>query len=130
MDDPTSECGDERLDGADLCVSCLQELFDGSGQCPHCGCPVEPTAAMSPLERVHAEGFIYRQAIAAPRSLIVVWGIGVVFSTFLIFGFVVLFLSVSTGAVDLYSLIAGLAALLVGASGLWQCIRNYRHSRA
>lgn len=71
--------GDDHFDGADLCPACLAELTAGCGFCPKCAAPVTPTVAMSPFERVFAEGFIYRQAVGNPRKLIVVVGAWLVF---------------------------------------------------
>ena len=75
--------GDDRLDGADVCPACLAELSDGKSFCPVCNAPVSPTAAISPFERVFAEGYIYRQAVSAPRKLIVIVGVWCIFLSLL-----------------------------------------------
>lgn len=47
---------------------------------------MEPTSAVAPFERILAEGYVYRRAVAEPRSFLVVIGALLVFAPLAIFG--------------------------------------------
>jgi len=116
---------DDRLDGADICPACLAELTDGCSFCPACAAPVSPTAAMAPFERVLAEGYIYRQAISAPRRLIVIVGVWVIFLVFFITGVVMIASEWFAGESSLLYRLEGSFLLLIGVLGLYHATRNY-----
>lgn len=65
-------------DAVPICPCCLtpvdsdEELF-----CPKCGAPIDPVASMMPFERIHAQGYVFRQAVAKPTNWLVVVGIWV-----------------------------------------------------
>ncbi len=78
-----SEAPDESNE-KQLCVSCLSPNEPEADFCAKCGAPLTAYAATGPFESVFAEGHLYRQAVARPRSFIVVAGI---WSLFGVFGF-------------------------------------------
>jgi hypothetical protein len=124
----TPEIGDDRLDGADLCIVCLEELYDGCMQCSKCAAPVIPEAAFTPWESIFAEGFIYRRAVEMPQSLTVVIGIGFLFSVNLLVGLSTLYGGISDSE-RLYQSLLGTFDVSVGAAAIWQCLKNYRNRR-
>ena len=117
--------GDDRLDGADVCPACLAELSDGKSFCPACNAPVSPTAAISPFERVFAEGYIYRQAVSSPRKLIVIVGVWCIFLSLLGSGIAMVAYEYLYGPYDLMFLVEAGFLMVVGSLGLYHATRNY-----
>lgn len=66
-------------EGADLCLCCLEPVRPGASLCGGCGAPQDFLASTLPFLRVLSEGFLYRRAVQAPRSLLSVAGIWVIF---------------------------------------------------
>lgn len=122
---PDVEMGDDRFDGGDLCPACLAELTAGCGFCPKCGAPVTPTVAISPFERIFAEGYIYRQAVASPRKFIIVLGVWLVFLPMLLIGLAMFAWDWFFERTDVLYLCEGLFLALVGAMGLYHVTWNY-----
>jgi hypothetical protein len=121
-----AEMGDDHFDGGDLCPACLAELTAGCGFCPQCGAPVTPTAAISPFERIFSEGYIYRQAVASPRKLIVVVGAWLLFLPLFLCGVVMLGWGLFFKHANPFEhVIAGLFFFIAGGLGLFHVTRNY-----
>ncbi len=118
--------GEDRLDGSDLCISCLAELTSGCNSCPVCAAPISPTTGLSPFERVLAEGFIYRRAIAEPRNLLIVIGACAVFSLQIQLGVWYLYYHFFEVELLLFELAFAYLSILIGISAIWQCLKNYR----
>ncbi len=117
--------GDDHFDGGDLCPACLAELTAGCGFCPQCAAPVTPTVAISPFERIFSEGYIYRQAVAAPRKLIVVIGIWLVFLPVFLSGVMMLVRHAFFREMPMLHVFGAVFATLIGGLGLFQVTRNY-----
>lgn len=115
------------MDGADVCPACLAELTMNGTFCPQCGAPVSPTAALAPFERVLAEGYVYRQAVQSPRSLMVVVGAVAIFGCMLLTGAWLIFYDQFIAETDMMMRWEGCFLLLIGSMGLYQVIRNYRN---
>ncbi len=120
-----AEMGDDHFDGGDLCPACLAELTAGCGFCPQCGAPVTPTVAISPFERIFSEGYIYRQAVASPRKLIVVVGIWLVFLPVFLSGVLLVIRHAFFREMPMPHVVGALFASLIGGLGLFQVTRNY-----
>jgi len=120
-----AEMGDDHFDGGDLCPACLAELTAGCGFCPQCAAPVTPTAAISPFERIFSEGYIYRQAVASPRKLIVVVGIWLVFLPVFLSGVLMIVWHSFFREMPMPHVFGALFTSLIGGLGLFQVTRNY-----
>ncbi|MBL9129615.1 MAG: hypothetical protein JNG86_00340, partial [Verrucomicrobiaceae bacterium] len=115
-----TQMGDDHLDGADVCPACpacLAELTDGCNFCPACAAPVSPTAAICPFERVLAEGYIYRQAVSSPRSLVVIVGIWAVFLLLFLTGLAMVSYEFLVGETDMLYRLEGSFLVLVSGLG-------------
>jgi hypothetical protein len=117
--------GDDHFDGGDLCPACLAELTAGCGFCPQCAAPVTPTVAISPFERIFSEGYIYRQAVAAPRKLIVVIGIWLVFLPLFLSGGMMLVWDTFSREMPMLYVFGAVFTSIIGGLGLFQVTRNY-----
>lgn len=103
-----------------LCTSCGAPNVPSAHFCARCGAPLSSYACMGPFESIFAEGFIYRQAVERPRSLIVVIGMWLLFGTMAVAGAITI--AMQAGIIsDLIG--AGIAA--VSAIMLWKTTRNY-----
>lgn len=120
-----TEVGDDRFEGGDLCPACLAELTEGCGFCPKCAAPVSPTAAMAPFERIFAEGFIYRRAVAQPRKLIVVIGAWLVFLPLFLSGVIMVGWELIYGNTNAIYRLEGIFLAIIGGMGLYHVTRNY-----
>ena len=78
-------------DEKQLCLSCLSPNSPVANFCADCGAPLSSYAATGPLERVFAEGHLYRQAVAEPKSILVVIGVWLLFGMTAAAGIVPLF---------------------------------------
>ncbi len=117
--------GDDHFDGGDLCPACLAELTAGCGFCPKCAAPVTPTVAISPFERIFSEGYIYRQAVASPRKLIVVVGIWLVFLPVCLSGVLMIVRHVFFREMPMLHVFGAVFASVIGGMSLFQVTRNY-----
>lgn len=120
------QVGEDRLNGADVCPACLAELMDGGAFCPACSAPVNPTCAISPFERVFAEGYIYRRAVESPGSWIVLAGICVVWVLLLGSGLAMVGYEFLYGLEDPIWKLEAAFLTFIGTMGLYHSIRNYR----
>ncbi len=120
-----AEMGDDHFDGGDLCPACLAELTSGCNFCSSCAAPVTPLAAWAPFERVFAEGYIYRQAVASPRTLFVVIGAWLVFLPLFASGSAMLLWHCFVEHGDGLYLLEGGFITLIGTLGLYHVTQNY-----
>lgn len=70
-----------------LCTTCLHPNAPQTAFCKECGAPVGIISTVGPFERLFAEGFAYRQAVASPRKPIVLVGLWLIFLPTLLFLF-------------------------------------------
>ncbi len=125
VDASEAEVGDDRFDGSDLCPACLAEVSVGCKFCPACAAPVAPLAAWTPFDRIFAEGYIYRQAVAAPRRLLVFMGAMLVFFPLFATGTVLFAWSAFVAKEYSLDLLEGAFITLVGALGMYHVTLNY-----
>lgn len=123
--------GAEQDPGSELlCPHCLQVVPEDATLCIHCKAPLSAIATLDPFQRIHAEGFIYREAAGAPRSLVTVVGIWVIQLPVIMLGFLaVCAVAMERSATWELWVTAG-SMLLFGAAGLMLCVRctwNYCH---
>ncbi len=71
----TETAGEEKQ----LCIHCLFPNSLIANFCVECGAPLTSYAATGPLERILAEGHLYRTAVEKPRKPIVLFGIWILF---------------------------------------------------
>jgi len=74
-----TDCEPTSANETCLCLSCLYPHQPEAAFCKRCGAPVGSIAAIGPLERLYAEGFVYRKAAEGRPSLIVLFGIWLLF---------------------------------------------------
>jgi hypothetical protein len=86
---------------------------------------VTPTVAISPFERIFSEGYIYRQAVAAPRKLIVVIGIWLVFLPLFLSGGMMLVWDTFSREMPMLYVFGAVFTSIIGGLGLFQVTRNY-----
>ena len=120
-----SEKSDDRFDGADLCPACLAELTEGCNFCASCAAPVTPLAGWMPFERVFAEAYIYRQAVASPRTLFIVVGAWFVFLPLLATGIIMLLWHWLVEKGDALYVLEGAFITIIGTLGLYHVTQNY-----
>ena len=77
---------EERPDGVDLCIHCLEPVGYHAHFCIHCRAPQGFLAATVPYISVFAEGFIWRTAVCSPRHWLSVVGIWFVFGCYMLTG--------------------------------------------
>lgn len=126
----SEESPQEILEGADLCLCCLEPVRPGACRCVKCGAPQDFIACTMPFLRVLAEGFVYHRAIQQPRSWLSVAGIWLIFGQLTMGGIAMLH---SWGSVFFdgsiaeicYLVLPGAAFALVGISGIILCTSNY-----
>jgi ribosomal protein L40E len=82
INSPASEEAGEQQ----LCISCAAPNDPWAHFCRKCGAPLTSNSATGPLERILAEGYIYRQAAERPRKFIVVLGVWFIFGPMLMTG--------------------------------------------
>lgn len=127
---------DERRDGADLCPSCLAEVWPDMSLCHRCGAPQDFIAGSLPFLRVLAEGYIYRRAVTEPRSMWSVAGVWVIFGGLIVQGAGPVWTVAESITRDgsllsvfavkvLPFLVVAIGAVTLGVAGIWQCTRNY-----
>ena len=80
------EESDGILEGADLCLCCLEPVRPGASLCNGCGAPQDFIAGTLPFLQILAEGFVYHRAVQTPRSWWSVAGIWVIFGQLAIGG--------------------------------------------
>jgi len=87
--DQETVTGIPRLDepAGIVCPSCLLSNHPASPFCADCGAPIGNYAAIDPIQRIYAEGFAYRSAVSGPPKIIILVGMWLVFSPFLVIGF-------------------------------------------
>jgi hypothetical protein len=91
-----------------------------------CGAPLSSYAATGPFERLFAEGHVYRQAAERPRSLIVVFGIWIIFGPLALTGAVL----VATGRGSGFALVVvGALVLVVSIVMIAKTTCNYFNGR-
>ena len=110
----------EELDEQQLCVSCTAPNDPEAHFCLKCGAPLTAYSATGPLERILAEGFIYRQASERPRKLIVVLGVWMIFGVMSMQGFVIAWVGWELGFVGLVSgvLLMAVAIIIIAKTTL------------
>ncbi|MCB1093565.1 MAG: zinc ribbon domain-containing protein [Verrucomicrobiae bacterium] len=123
VDGETLAEGEEE---AELCVSCLEPNTPGANFCAKCGAPLSAYSSTGPIERVMAEGFIYRAGAECPQKAIVVMGLWILLGLPAVFGTVaglggILFIP------DLRMTLLNLLILIVSAAVLSVPIRSVRN---
>jgi len=122
---------DNNHSGPDLCIHCLKPVGHNANFCIHCRAPLGFLAGAVPYYSVFAEGFILRTAVTHPRNLMTVLGVWIIFGNYLIMGLALLWVSLSVSLIlrdswVTYYLLAMYAGMvLVGASGVIRCTRNF-----
>ena len=96
--------------------------------CAKCGAPLSSYASTGPFESLFAEGAVYRAAAERPRSLVVVFGIWLIFGLVAVGGVFLTAIGL-TGlgpsiAGGIWSLI-GVSLFAVGLTMIWKTTRNY-----
>lgn len=129
MMEEETECR-EILEGADLCLCCLEPVRPGASRCVKCGAPLDFFAATLPFLRVLAEGFVYHRAVQTPRSWWSVAGIWLIFGETAVGGLLSLWWWVPMVLEfrNLEFLIQGIpfiALTVVGVSGIAISTANY-----
>lgn len=74
-----------------VCPSCTARNAPMSDFCQECGCPISPLAAMDPVKRIFAEGFVYRRAATGPITRTVLIGMWLLFGPVFLVGALFLF---------------------------------------
>ena len=72
---PDTEDPDFPYEGYDLCPCCLSENPDDALLCHKCGAPVDAFAAIIPIPRILAEGYVLRNAATNCTSRLTLIGI-------------------------------------------------------
>jgi hypothetical protein len=62
-----------------LCPNCLADNTQQEEFCKHCGCPIGDFAGFDPMKRIQMQGFIFRQAVSAPSSPLILIGMWLIF---------------------------------------------------
>ena len=75
-----------------VCPSCAAPVGVNEVFCPVCRAPISLLANTDPLQRIYAEGYLYRKAVETKPKLIVVVGIWIIFAPVLL---VALFIVIS-----------------------------------
>lgn len=63
-----------------VCPNCMTGNDPRAHFCRQCGAPLTSHAAIDPLGRIYATGYVYRQAVSRPRPLIVFLGMWLIFA--------------------------------------------------
>jgi len=119
------------LADSDLCIHCLEPVGHNANFCIHCRAPLGFLAGTVSYYSVFAEGFIMRAAVTRPRNLTTVMGVWVIFGNYLIMGVALLWATLSASPVlreswvSYYLSAMYLGMVLVGASGVVRCTRNF-----
>lgn len=111
---------DSELEEGQLCTSCGSPNSPSAHFCVSCGAPLSSYAGTGPFESTLAEGFIYRQATARPRSLIVVIGMRLMFGSMALAGAITIVVRAGT-----ISEIIGAAVAAISVITLWKTTGNY-----
>jgi hypothetical protein len=113
----------EEADGQQLCISCACLNDPEAHFCRRCGAPLTSYSATGPLERILAEGYIYRQAAERPRKFIVVLGVWLIFGPMIMAGAMMILM----GRKDdfLYGALFGAYVLVASVVMIVRTTRNY-----
>lgn len=80
--EPTEgDAGEETGDDTEVpvCPNCLSANDPAESFCIRCGAPIGLVAALDPMQKILAEGFVYRQAVDGPPKRIILIGIWLLF---------------------------------------------------
>lgn len=112
----------ESPDEKQLCTGCMAPNEPDANFCAECGAPISSYAATGPFEHLFAEGYMYRQAVQKPRSLIVVLGIWFIFGIPVVAGVAIMLTGRNLGP---YYVTAGGIFLPVSVVMIWKTTRSY-----
>ena len=125
--DPEKDLPDgEELDEQQLCISCTFPNDPEAHFCVKCGAPLTAYSATAPLERILAEGYIYRQASERPRKLVVVLGVWMIFGVLGMQGFLIAWVGRELGFVWI---LAGVLLMAISVVMIAKTTRNYLSQR-
>jgi hypothetical protein len=110
-------------DERQLCLNCLSPNSPLANFCADCGAPLSSYAATGPLERVFAEGHVYRRAVAEPKSLLVVIGVWVLFGMTVTAGIMPFLLTPDDAGVP--GLLMALLLVPISVAVIWKTTRRY-----
>lgn len=111
---------DSGLEEKQLCTNCGAPNSPSAHFCGGCGAPLSSYAGTGPFESLSAEGFIYRQATARPRSLIVVVGIWLMSGSMALADAITVVMKTR-----IIPKIIGAAVAVISVVILWKTTRNY-----
>jgi hypothetical protein len=109
-------------DGKQLCIGCTFPNESSDHFCAKCGAPLSWYAATAPFESCFAEGHVYRQATERPRSLLVIFGVWLLFGMFAFSGIMICFIGHNVGSP--LQIISGTIGL-ISVAVIWKTTRNY-----
>ena len=112
----------EQLEEKPLCLSCMFPNDPSAHFCSKCGAPLTSYASTGPFESLFAEGNVYRQAVERPRSLIVVFGIWLIFGPMALGAVVLLFIGQNLG---IHYILACALLLPISLVMIWKTTRGY-----
>ncbi len=134
---PAGGDGEDRAEGAELCLCCLGETRPAANFCHRCGAPQGFLATALPYQKILAEGFFHRRAIQDPRNRVTVIGVWLVFGQMALGGCWMTWQLLGLGSPGLLfrdgSLLGALAWSVttgaIGVAGLVQVTLNYYKRR-
>lgn len=69
--------GFQENPGTIVCPSCTEQQAEGPHFCVKCGAPLTAFSTIGPFERIHAQGYAFRQAASGPARRIILIGLWV-----------------------------------------------------
>jgi hypothetical protein len=111
-----------QADEKELCLSCLSPNSPGANFCADCGAPLSSYAATGPLERIFAEGHLYRRAVAEPKNILVVIGVWLLFGVTAAYGILPL---LDRNAAGLPGLLMALLLGPISIAVIWKTTSRY-----
>ncbi len=106
----------EAYDAIPLCPTCFNETAEDWEFCPTCYAPLGPFAGLDPLKRIYTTRFLIYQGVTRPRSMIVVIGLLLFYSSNIL-GFLLTSPSIGQSAVEILSF--ALLAVFYSAICTW-----------